>query len=293
MSEPLPLNVLFADMFHDDCNMAQWLNSNCEYDADEKCWFGWQYFDEDEFDYASFEVVETPDDLFCITMRSHKGVDPLVTESVSEFLVFLDNTDWHSFEVTIEHWLNSRFTVVTANIADGYIWRGSCETDFIVQQNSALYFRINMVQRGEIFVIHHQIKGLKPFLFHRSTTIDEMRSFFDDRLLSLTIDDLYRIKPALRELSELREWLKIHARHQVQHDDEDSQEEPVWYMRHYFTSERVNGEYEIEIKEIVDGFLMTCHELAGTFKPFIATSMETFAEYETIGMGVQSLLLQF
>ncbi len=274
MTAPLlPMDALFAHMFYDDTSMTHWLNAHCEYDEDDQIWLGRHYFDEGEFEYVFFEVTETPDDLFCITVRSHRGVDPFVTESVGELLAFLDHTDWHSISIsTLEYWINERLDVVPNIDNNGVMWRGSFHTDFAIQQNFERDFHVGLNERHDAFLIQHRIEGLNPI---RVTTVREMRHLLeeDGRLYHLIMEEFFQNNPAQHELNELRWWLNENFT--------PERDLPIWNGTHYYTTNGTQGEVTFEVTEIPNGFQVECTSFDNPTEPFIATSIQTLQEFMT------------
>jgi len=262
---PTPnMNELFDDMFCDDTNMTHWLNAHCEYDDDSQFWFGRHYFDKGEFEYVNFEVIETPDDLFCITVQSHRGVDPFVTESAGEFLAFLDYTDWHSISISnIEFFLNDRYQVIPTNDEGRFVWLAQYQSHFDERQNFIREFQIELTDRHNEFIIHHGIAAIEPI---RITTFLEMDDLVADHgLLDKAFkDEYFQTHPEELKLDELREWLNEN----FLLEPEESDWSGIHHDKDGQTSVYLNAD------EVDGGFLVTCEEFSDYLIPFLATSLD-------------------
>ena len=263
MSDPM---LLFSDMFTEDSRVADWLDTHCEYDHTDRCWYGTHFFDEGVFETVHFNVIQTTDDFFCINVESHRGVDPLVTESVGELLMFLDNTDWHSIAISnLEDWLDDRFQVISTNDNGSIIWRAIFHTDFAVQQNFTRKFDVELTAGRSEFIIHHGIARLNPLVV---TSIREMLHQLEKgRLYCVYMDEFFQASPAHHELNELRWWL----------DENFTLEEDqlVWHGTH----PQAPRDIDFRLEEIPGGFLVECDSHTIPLDPFTATSIDALQEF--------------
>jgi hypothetical protein len=260
MSYPLPP---FSDMFTEDSRVADWLDTHCEYDHTDRCWYGKHYFGNSQLEYVAFHVKKAPNNLVHIFADSHWGIGPTVTGSVSELLRRLDNTDWRSIAImNVEDWLNDKFDAISTD--GSIVWNGVFNTSFTVQPNLSRKFEIERMEGRSEFIIHHGVEGVDPFSF---TRIDEMQVIMERDLKDLCMKELYKANPALLELSKLLWWL-----------DENftlEEDQSVWHGTHPQAPEDI----DFRIEEIPGGFLVECDFLMDTLDPFTATSIDALQEF--------------
>jgi hypothetical protein len=274
MPELLPpsLDALFSEMFCDDTSMIRWLDTHCEHDDHRQSWRGRHYFDQGRYQFVAFEARNTSDDLFYISVDSREGVVSLFTDSVSEFLLFLDNTVWHAVEETPRRWLDSNYTVVSANGEEGFIWSGTFSREYAVQQDVVRHFKIEMDESEGTFTIHHEISGIDPIHLPYYASVKDMLTILHTRLHQLFMREHFQNNATLCGLDDLRQ--SLYDRYIPTNEEETS-----WTGTHHYTFNGMEKVMWIDVVEVVGGFLVGCTHPKGTFEPFLATSVDAFQEF--------------